>query len=237
MILAANFKMNHTRKTTHAYLETLAQFLSQNPTRHELFLFPPLSALDSYGRLNPIHVGAQNAYPAKNGAFTGEIGEEQLEEFQIRTLLLGHSERRQKLGESQALCAKKFAYYAALNYTIIYCIGESLETRKRGFDATLSYNLAQLEGIDLSYPKLIIAYEPIWAIGTGVSATLEEIDHTHTHLKKSFSAPLLYGGSVNQENLKGILELPCVDGALIGGAALRAEDFCHLIAIAEKIIK
>ncbi len=229
MILAANFKMNHTRESTRSYLETLQGFLQKGANKHDIFVFPPFCALDDFRDLNRVHIGAQNAYPAQKGAFSGEIGSEQLEEFSIRTILIGHSERRTILGESQEFCAQKFQYYAALGWTIFYCIGESLEVRQKGLEATLQYNLAELTGIDLSYPKLIIAYEPIWAIGTGVSAGIEQIDKTHTMLKRHFSCPLLYGGSVNAANIAEILALPTVDGALIGSAALSVDNFCEMI--------
>lgn len=229
MILAANFKTNHTRKSTRHYLERLSNFLFETSCEHDIFLFPPPLALDFFDDIGGACVGAQNAYPAPSGAFTGEVGSEQLEELAIQTILIGHSERRGILGESQAFCAEKFRYYASLGYTIFYCIGESLEVRRAGIEATIRHNLSQLEGINLSYPKLIVAYEPIWAIGTGVSASLEQIQETHAALKAHLSCPLLYGGSVNLSNIAEILALPEVDGALIGSASLKVEDFCQMI--------
>ena len=119
--------------------------------------------------------GAQNAYAVESGAFTGEVGLEQLKEFGITTVLLGHSERRHILGESQEEIAAKFAYFQSLGFQIVYCIGEKLETREEGEEALMNYIDTQLVGIDMEYEKLVIAYEPVWAIGTGLVPSSEEI--------------------------------------------------------------
>ena len=110
--------------------------------------------------------------------------------------MIGHSERREILGESQEFIAKKFAFFQEHSFNIIYCIGEPLEIREQGEDAVMEYLLAQFEGIDISYNDFVIAYEPIWAIGTGRSATTKEINSTHNALKQSINRPILYGGSV-----------------------------------------
>jgi len=227
MIFAANFKMNHTRATTKSYLDALAQKLVSKRSEDSVFVFPPATALDSYE--GNFTIGAQNAYMAENGAYTGEIGLEQLEEFGIKTILIGHSERRDILGEDQALVAKKFSYFKAQGFEIIYCIGEALEVREAGDEAVMVHLLSQFEGIDLSYEKLIIAYEPIWAIGTGRSATTEEISSTHAELKKQFDRPLLYGGSVKPANIKEIISIEGVDGVLVGSASLDVESFSEMI--------
>ena len=227
MIFAANFKMNHTRATTKAYLDTLAQKLVSKRSEDRIFVFPPATALDTYE--GAFTIGAQNAYMAENGAYTGEIGLEQLEEFAIETILVGHSERRDILGEDQELVSEKFAYFKAKGFEIIYCIGEVLEVREKGDEAVISHLLSQFEGIDLSYERLIIAYEPIWAIGTGRSATVEEISSTHAALKKHFDRPLLYGGSVKPENIKEIIGIDGVDGVLVGSASLDVESFSEMI--------
>jgi triosephosphate isomerase len=226
MIFAANFKTNHTRASTASYiekLEALAQSID-NP----LYVFPPLTALDSFDT-SKIVVGAQNAYPAHNGAFTGEVGIEQLDEFAIKTILIGHSERREILGESQHDIAKKFAFFQEQGFEIIYCIGEPLEVRQAGDEPLREYLFAQLEGIDLDYDKLTVAYEPIWAIGTGVSATVEDIVSTHQLLKRVIKAPLLYGGSVKIDNIQEIAAIKEVDGVLVGSASLDAQNFFEMI--------
>jgi len=227
VIFAANFKMNHTRATTKAYLDVLAYKLVSKRSEDRVFVFPPATALDQYE--GDFTIGTQNAYMAQNGAYTGEIGLEQLEEFGIRTILIGHSERRDVLGESQALVSKKFSYFKEQGFEIIYCIGEALTVREEGTEAVMAHLLSQFEGIDLSYEKLIIAYEPIWAIGTGRSATTEEISSTHTALKQHCDRPLLYGGSVKPANIKEIIGIDGVDGALVGSASLDVESFSEMI--------
>ena len=227
MIFAANFKTNHTRKTTQSYVEVLNAKITKKKDEDQIYIFPPATALDTYE--GDFTVGAQNAYPTLNGAYTGEIGMEQLEEFGIRTILIGHSERREHLGESQDKVAQKFSFFKEQGYEILYCIGEPLEIREKGEEAVMEYLLAQFDGIDISYEKLIIAYEPIWAIGTGRSATAEEIASTHKALKQTVQKPLLYGGSVKPANIKEITDIRGVDGVLVGSASLDAESFAEMI--------
>ena len=227
MIFAANFKTNHTRASTEKYIDVLKEKLHLKKPEDSVYIFPPATALDSYE--GAFTVGTQNAYPTHNGAYTGEIGIEQLEEFGIKTVLIGHSERREHLGESQEIVAQKFAFFKEQGYEIIYCIGEPLEIREQGDEAVIEYLLAQFDGIDISYNNLIVAYEPIWAIGTGRSATVEEIATTHTSLKQTVQKPLLYGGSVKLDNIKEITDIRGVDGVLVGSASLDAENFSEMI--------
>jgi len=182
-----------------------------------------------------LSIGAQNAYPAKSGSFTGEIGEEQLSEFGIKLLLIGHSERRHILRESQEFIAKKYSYFMEQGYKIVYCIGEPKEVREEGIDKVIAYNLSQLEGIDLNYENLIIAYEPVWAIGTGLSATTKQIEETLSRLKEHIKAPLLYGGSVKPANTKEILSIQNCDGVLVGTASWELESFKQMILIAKEL--
>ena len=227
MIFAANFKTNHTRASTEKYIEVLKEKLSVKKADDKVYIFPPSTALNSYE--GDFTIGAQNAYPAQNGAYTGEIGTEQLEEFGIKTILIGHSERREHLGESQEVVAQKFAFFKEQGYEIIYCIGEPLEIREQGDEAVIEYLLAQFDGIDISYKDLIVAYEPIWAIGTGRSATEDEIATTHASLKQTVQKPLLYGGSVKLNNIKEITDIRGVDGVLVGSASLDANHFAEMI--------
>jgi len=227
MIYAANFKTNHTRATTRAYIEALKEKLVAKRSEDSVYIFPPATALDSYA--GDFTVGAQNAYPTQNGAYTGEIGVEQLTEFGIKTILIGHSERREHLSESQEKVAQKFAFFKEQNFEIIYCIGEPLEIREKGIEAVMQYLLAQFDGIDITYDNLIVAYEPIWAIGTGRSATVEEISTTHRALKKTIDKPLLYGGSAKPANIKEITSIAGVDGVLVGSASLDVESFSEMV--------
>ena len=226
-IVAANFKMHKTRSETKKYLEELKKIKFNGV---KVAVFPPATAL-----FEDKVVGAQNAYPAINGAYTGEIGLEQLNEFNIKRVLIGHSERRHILNESQEFIAKKFNFYKEQNFEIFYCIGEPLEVRKKGLESVVEYLKAQLEGIDTEYEKLIIAYEPVWAIGTGVSASVEEIRNTHREIRKFTKRPILYGGSVKLNNIEEILNIENVDGVLVGSASLDVEVFKKMIEIAKEI--
>ena len=227
MIYAANFKTNHTRKSTENYIEDLQRRLVDKNEEDRVFVFPPLTALDAYE--GDFTIGAQNAYPVESGAYTGEVGVEQLAEFNINTILIGHSERRDILGESQEAVAKKFAFFKEQDFEIIYCIGESLEIREQGLEAVMEHLVSQFEGIDTTYEKFMVAYEPIWAIGTGRTASVEEITMTHDALKKVVDKPLLYGGSVKGENITEIATIENVDGVLVGGASLKTETFLELV--------
>lgn len=227
MLIAANLKTNLTRAQTAQYLSSLEEILAkEGGTQNQVFVFPATSSLQSH--TGSVVLGAQNAYPTQSGAFTGEIGTLHLDEFGIKTILIGHSERRHILGESQESIAAKFNYYKSLGYTIVYCIGEPLEIREAGEEKMLSYLDAQYEGIDTEYEKLIVAYEPVWAIGTGKVPTLEDIESLHTQLKKRSQAPLLYGGSVKVSNVEEILQVKNVDGVLVGSAALEVQDFATM---------
>jgi len=228
MIYAANFKTNHTRKSTEHYITQLSEKLRAKRPEDKVYIFPPSTALNEYEC--DFTIGAQNAYAAHNGAYTGEIGLEQLDEFDIKTILIGHSERREYMAETQEKVAEKFAFFQEQGFEIVYCIGEPLSIREKGFEAVMKYLLAQFEGIDIGYEKLIVAYEPIWAIGTGRSATVEEISTTHRALKKVINEkPLLYGGSAKPANIKEITSIAGVDGVLVGSASLDAESFSQMV--------
>ncbi len=228
MIIASNFKTNHTRASTAAYLHALSSL----STEDTILIFPPATALDRFDLPEHIRIGVQNAYPVEKGSFTGEIGLQQIEEFGLSTILIGHSERRHIFGESQELIAEKFAYFAQKGFEIVYCIGEPREIREAGVQSVLAYNEAQLRGIDPEYRNLIVAYEPVWAIGTGLSATPEQIEETLSQLKERIDAPLLYGGSVKVSNIEEILKLPSCDGVLVGTASWDVEQFKAMIEIA-----
>lgn len=233
-IIASNFKTNHTRKTTKEFIDQIDAFLKEKDISNDVFVFPSYTSLDKFNTAKNLTIGAQNGYAAASGSFTGEIGSTQLDEFDIKTILIGHSERRHILGESQAACVEKFNYYKNLGYKIIYCVGEPLEVKEQGVDETLGYIWDQLEGIDISYENLIIAYEPVWAIGTGVVATIEDICNVHNLLKQKISCPILYGGSVKPSNLEEILQIKNVDGSLIGTSSWDVESFKQMIEITSK---
>lgn len=225
MIISANFKTNHTRQSTKEYLDKLVKI----NTKHQLRVYPPMSAL--FKANSPLHVklGAQNFYPVKSGSFTGEIGEEQLGEFGINSVLIGHSERRNILGENDELIAQKFNFAKERNWEITFCIGEPKSVRDGGKDSVVEYLNNQLLSIDLDYENLIIAYEPVWAIGTGVVAKIEDIKDILDTLRQKSKAPLLYGGSVKPENVSDVFGLDNCDGVLVGTASLDIESFERII--------
>jgi triosephosphate isomerase len=228
MIIASNFKTNHTRAITKEYISFVNEYLNNN-SDVEVIIFPTATSLDNYKTNSNLTIGAQNAYNVTSGSFTGEIGTQQLDEFEIKTILIGHSERRHILGESQESIAKKYAFYKELGYKIVYCIGEPLEVKEQGIEKTLEYIYEQFVGIDTNYENLILAYEPVWAIGTGVTATNEDIKSVHSVIKSKIDKPLLYGGSVKVENVAQICSLDGVDGALIGTASWVKEDFVQIL--------
>ncbi|MDD2367777.1 MAG: triose-phosphate isomerase [Sulfuricurvum sp.] len=233
MILCANFKANKTRQDTRAYMAVVESFVSANNIDDTIIVFPPFTALEHLPR--NVLIGVQNAYPAQNGAFTGEITLEQLEEFEIKTILIGHSERRHILGETQEQIAAKFRFFAEQGFVIVYCVGEPLSVREEGISSLMTYIEAQFEGIDLTYPDLIVAYEPVWAIGTGLTPSSQDIEQVHGALREKTAAPLLYGGSVKVDNAGDIMALENVDGVLVGSAALSAHDFCDMVAQASEL--
>ncbi|MBK1964545.1 triose-phosphate isomerase [Campylobacter novaezeelandiae] len=221
MILAANLKCNHTRFTFKLYADQLNR-LSWDKN-NEIIVFPPSIAFLEQD-LN-FTQGAQNFYPCTNGAYTGEIGKEHLDEFGIKCVLIGHSERRKF--ENDNLIKEKFDFAKKYGFKIIFCIGEDLQTKKENKTNEFLHN--QLKNIDLNYNELIIAYEPIYSIGSGISADLKDIENVLNFLNSLSKAKLLYGGSVNENNIAQILNINHCDGVLIGTAALKIENFIKLI--------
>ena len=229
MIIASNFKTNHTRKSAALFVNEVNDYMKENNILSEVFVFPTATSLDSFSTVSNFSIGAQNAYPTVAGSFTGEIGTSQLDEFGIKTILIGHSERRHILGETQNKIAKKYEFYKELGYKIIYCIGEPLEVKNQGMEQTLEYIYEQFNEIDTNYKNLILAYEPVWAIGTGVTATNDDIKNVHNAIKSKIPKPLLYGGSVKVENVRELCQIPNVDGVLIGTASWKIEDFIQIL--------
>lgn len=230
MIIAANFKMN----LTLAQVNEFANMLNANPMPNvEIFLFPNTASLAHLLVAKSFEWGAQNAYPAYNGAYTGEIGAEILESLHIKTVLIGHSERRM-LHERHEFCVEKCNFYASRGFKIIYCIGEPIEIREKGQHAVYEFLESQLRDVPLNYPHLHIAYEPIWAIGTQ-AAQPEQITQTHKDIKTlcgSAKRNVLYGGSVKPDNVQDILKLPHVDGVLVGSASLVLDSFMKILKVA-----
>ena len=224
MKFLANLKCNHTRASFREYAKILDANLSAND---DVSVFAPASTFDEKRHL--FRLGAQNFYPCESGAFTGEIGKAMLDEFEIKDVLIGHSERREILNESEEFLRAKFDFAAKNGWNVIYCIGENLSTNESG--ATKEFLSRQLENIDLDYKNLVIAYEPIWAIGTGKSASIEQINEVLSFLKTKANVPLLYGGSVNVANIADIAGIKSCDGVLAGTASWDANNFLNLIRV------
>lgn len=220
----ANLKCNHTRASFNEYVNILNEGL-YSIKGAEVCVFTPFSTF-LQGDFN-FSLGAQNFYPCQNGAFTGETGKEMLDEFGIKNVLIGHSERRELLFESDEFLRAKFKFGIQNDWVITYCIGENLEI----FESAKTYEFLerQLENIDLNYKNLIIAYEPIWAIGTGKSANTQQISDVLDFISKFTHAPLLYGGSVSDKNIAEISSINSCSGVLVGTASQNANNFLNLI--------
>ena len=226
MRFLANLKCNHTRASFKEYAQILDANLSSND---DVTVFPPFSALDLAA--HKFKLGAQNFYPCESGAHTGEIGKAMLDEFGVKSVLIGHSERRE-LGESEELLRAKFDFAAKAGWQIVYCIGENLSVNEAG--GTKEFLADQLKNINFGYERLLIAYEPIWAIGTGKSASAEQIQEILSFIREQTSAPLLYGGSVNVANIGGIAGIASCDGVLVGTASWDASGFLELISASSR---
>jgi triosephosphate isomerase len=229
-ILAANWKMNLTQTEVQDWLHTY-QTLEWSAPNASLRVYPSAIYLKDIQAAG-LHGGAQNVYFEANGAYTGELSIEQLQSIGAQSVLIGHSERRQLFNEDDALLAQKVSACATASFPFVLCCGEAIDTRTAGEHiefvlAQLAENLRRLSAKDLHL--LVVAYEPIWAIGSGLSADLDQITEMHqairNHLVGLYGAageqvPILYGGSVNAANALAIFSCPNVDGALVGGASL-----------------
>ncbi|WP_373071744.1 triose-phosphate isomerase [Zeaxanthinibacter enoshimensis] len=242
-IVAGNWKMNKDREETEILLAELAAKLPD--TTAEVMVAPTFVNLQEAVRLlenSTIQVIAQNMHYADNGAFTGEISAPMLHSIGIDTVILGHSERRAYFGETDELLAKKVTAALDKNMRVIFCFGEELEDRKSGkhfelVESQLRNALFNLEADD--WNRIVLAYEPVWAIGTGETASPEQAQEMHAFIRKVITEKyngelaekisILYGGSVKPGNAKEIFSKPDVDGGLIGGASLVADDFMAIV--------
>ncbi|MEN9723380.1 MAG: hypothetical protein RJB38_1366 [Pseudomonadota bacterium] len=285
IVVAGNWKMNHGPHAARSFIEELAalgfpgakakQSIEAKTLRLRLFA-PSLSvsatqaAIENLGKSetsrNPwIEVGVQNAHFERSGAFTGEISGPLLLECGIRTVLIGHSERRQHFGETNTSAGQRMASLLDQGFEVVFCVGETRAEREAGkteavlakqldeaFLATQAFLKAKNRSLTPElWNSLVIAYEPVWAIGTGLTATPEQAQEAHAQVRHWFRSQkqkcefplpdadrisLLYGGSVTPENFARLLECPDVDGALVGGASLQATSFLKLIEIGAQAI-
>ena len=229
--------MHGSRSSNEALLETLLGQLDRK-SAVEVAVCPPYPYLEQVSRAlagTSIAWGAQNVSEHAQGAYTGEVSAAMLRELGCRYAIVGHSERRQLYGESDARVAAKFAAAQAAGITPILCVGETLEEREAG--RTEAVVARQLEAImkSIDFGNAVLAYEPVWAIGTGRNATPEQAQAVHAFLRARLSAGvrILYGGSVKANNAAAIFAMPDIDGGLIGGASLVAAEFLEIVRAAQ----
>jgi triosephosphate isomerase len=242
-LVAGNWKMNGTVGETRRLLEGISKDLGDLPERTDLLVIPPFTALAEAGRIlreraPAVALGAQNLHPEAKGAFTGEVSGGMLRDLGCAYVLVGHSERRTLFGERGDLLLRKLEAALRDGLIPILCIGENLEERESGrthavLEAQLEETLFRLDVEEAE--GIVLAYEPVWAIGTGRTATPEQAEEAHAHLRTrvlerwgrdgAHALRILYGGSVTAANAAALMARPGVDGALVGGASLKAGDF------------
>ncbi|WP_026369281.1 triose-phosphate isomerase [Kallotenue papyrolyticum] len=245
-LLAGNWKMHKTVAEAVELVEALLQSIEQGySTDREVVICPPFTALYPLAPLlaeSVIALGAQNMYPADQGAFTGEISPLMLKEVGCRYVILGHSERRQLFGESDTLINRKVRAAVGHGLTPILCVGETKPQRDAGQaeTVTLAQLRAGLEGLSAEQLRgVVVAYEPVWAIGTGDTATPADAQAMHAAIRAALAegwgatvaeaVRVLYGGSVKPDNIDALMAQPDIDGALVGGASLVADQFVRIV--------
>ncbi|MDP2254758.1 MAG: triose-phosphate isomerase [Polaromonas sp.] len=249
-LIAGNWKMNGSLAANEALLAALAQGLAAARPACDVVVCVPAPYLAQVQTLKSVHaslsvmeVGAQDVSAQASGAYTGEVSAAMLKDLGCRYVIVGHSERRQYHGESDALVADKAKAALASGITPIVCVGETLDEREAGrTEEVVKRQLAAVihaNGHCIS--EIVLAYEPVWAIGTGKTASPEEAQVVHAVLRAQLKAAtdqsarvkILYGGSMNAANAATLLAQPDIDGGLIGGASLKAVDFLKIIAAAQ----
>ena len=248
-LVAGNWKMNGGTAANAALVSGIVDGLPEG-SGFRLLVCPPFPYLASIAALvagSKVALGAQNVSEHESGAFTGETAPSMLKDVGCEYVIVGHSERRAIYGESSEQVAAKFAAAQAAGVTPILCVGETLEEREA--DTTEQVIDEQLDAVlntagIAAFAEAVIAYEPVWAIGTGMTATPEQAQDVHKHIRARLAAhdaelaekvQILYGGSMKGENAPGLLTMPDIDGGLIGGASLKANDFLAIAQAAARI--
>lgn len=250
--IAGNWKMYKTVSEAVSLVQTIKAGVSHK-IDCDIVVCPPFTALSAVSKAledSSVELGAQNMHFESEGAFTGEVSPMMLKDVRCRYVVLGHSERRQYFKEDDALINKKVKTAVKYSLVPILCIGETLAEResRQFFEVVkkqFEESLQGLTGEDVS--KIVIAYEPVWAIGTGQTATPEQAEQMHSYIRRLLNekygneiasrVPLLYGGSVKPDNIGLLMRKPNVDGALVGGASLKAETFTQIIINAAEACK
>jgi triosephosphate isomerase len=242
-IVAGNWKMNNTIKETKALLNELIPLVGDASC--EVVVCAPYTSLAAAAKLvrgTNVKLGAENVHWAEKGAFTGEISADMLKELKVAYVIVGHSERRQYFGETDETVNKRIKAALSRKLKPIVCVGESLREREDGkTDAVVKTQITgALEGVPTRELKnIVVAYEPVWAIGTGKTATADDADNTIAVIRKTIAKlynkgaaeaiRIQYGGSMNAKNVAELMAKPNIDGGLIGGASLKAEDFSKIV--------
>jgi len=230
VLLAANWKMFKGPRETREFCEAFSP-----PEGVEAVLCPPFVSLQTAVDSGQT-VFAQNVHWAAEGAYTGEVSAPMLLELGVAGTLVGHSERRQYFGETDESVARRTASALEAGLRVIACVGESLEERESGqMKLVLRLHVESIRDAVGEHEHLVIAYEPVWAIGTGQTATPDQVREAHAFVKSLLDVPVLYGGSVKPENAAEILSEDGVDGALVGGASLDVESFTAICRIAANL--
>lgn len=247
-IVAGNWKMHGSRAENAVLVEAVLAGATGDGT--QCVICPPFVYLQEVWRMlrgGAVALGAQNVCAEASGAYTGEVSAAMLKDVGCEYVLAGHSERRALYGEDDMLVARKFAAALAKGLTPVLCVGEQLAEREAGrTEAVIGAQLeavAQLAGV-AAFAHAVIAYEPVWAIGTGRTASPEQVQAVHAFIRQRLAAGdakiagavrILYGGSVKAGNAKDLFAMPDVDGGLIGGASLKAEEFLAIVAAADGV--
>lgn len=248
-VVAGNWKMNNDLNGSINLISEIKKGLADKKLNVTTIVCPPFTSLETANALvkdSAVKLGAQNMYFEESGAFTGEISPSMLKSVGCEFVILGHSERRTIFGETNQTINKKIKTAVKHSLKPIFCIGETLEEREKGitFKVIETQVKEGLEGLsEAELSDMIIAYEPVWAIGTGKVATPEQAQEVHKFIReliaklysKSFADKLIiqYGGSVKPDNSKELMTQPDIDGALVGGACLKADSFINIIESAE----
>ena len=226
MLIAANWKMFKTPSETAEFCRAFS-----GPEGVDVVVCPPYTSLREAVE-SGLTVYAQNVHWASEGAYTGEISAEMLRDLGVEGSIVGHSERRQHFGETDETAWSRAEHALGVGLGVIYCVGELDEEREAGHtEEVLRRQLSVLQPRE----RLVIAYEPVWAIGTGKTAAPEQAQDAHAFIKSIIDVPVLYGGSVKPENAGVLLAQPDVDGALVGGASLEVESFTAICETAARI--
>src|SRR6185295_3926606 len=244
-IVAGNWKMNKTLDEAQLLTAEVIKLSAEVKGKVSMVLcvpFPYLVSIKTQLGSSPLFVGAQNCSEHDSGAYTGEVSTVMLKSMGIPYVIIGHSERRQYFGENGSLLAKKVDKALAQGLIPIFCCGEPLEIREKGTHEALVRQQVEESLFHLSaeaVKKLVIAYEPVWAIGTGKTATSQQAQEMHAVIRKQLASKfgeavaqnisILYGGSVKPDNAKELFSCPDVDGGLVGGASLKARDFIDIV--------